>query len=229
MVAISPGIKRDRQRLSWQKATWDEYVQVRDHYQSAEDSRVKLFFNDGALLVDDMGWEGINHAMVRELLGYIFLLWFAQQKQPKATSLGGCLFEKDGQGAGSPDLIVYIGDEYPRWTEGETRKIDLNRWRVPDLVGEVSDTTFAIDLDSKKRLYASLGIAEYWVIDVKGSQVTFFRLDEEGCYRETSVSSALLGLADSLLETALWKLQDSTNMEVAAWFQQQLTQTKTTE
>ena len=197
-------------------------MRVRDRYEASDLSRVKLFFYKGKILVDDMGWEGIKHATVRELFGYIFLFWFAQQGQQKATALGGCLFEKDGKGAGSPDLIVYIGDDYPQWRAGETRKINLNKWRVPDLVGEVSDTTLAGDLDTKKRLYASLGIAEYWVIDVTGSQVFLFRLDEEGQYEEVAVSSALAGLSGSLLEQTLRQLESATNMEAASWFQQRI-------
>jgi Uma2 family endonuclease len=47
---------------------------------------------------------------------------------------------------------------------GESRFIDLDRWRVPDLVAEVSDTTLASDLDEKKQLYVALGIPEYWVV-----------------------------------------------------------------
>lgn len=59
------------------------------------------------------------------------------------------------KGAGSPDVVIDVGDDYSKWTEGETRKIDLNRWRLPDLVGEVSDTTLASDLDEKKAVCLS--------------------------------------------------------------------------
>lgn len=57
-----------------------------------------------------------------------------------------------------------------------TRRVNLDKWRVPDLVAEISDTTLAIDLDEKKQLYLALGIPEYWIIDVKGRQVVAFRL-----------------------------------------------------
>ena len=163
MTAVIPSRRSPKQVLAWQKATWNDYEQLRAHYETLEVSRIKLFFYDGALLVDDMGWEGINHAMVRELFNFIVMFWFAKYPEAQATALGGALFEKDGKGAGSPDLVIYVGEDYPQWVEGETRKIDLNRWRVPNLVGEISDTTLASDLDQKKRLYASLGIAEYWV------------------------------------------------------------------
>ncbi|MCX5933296.1 MAG: Uma2 family endonuclease [Pseudanabaena sp. LacPavin_0818_WC45_MAG_42_6] len=60
---------------------------------------------------------------------------------------------------------MYVGDDAPAWQSGQSRFIDLEQWRSPDLVGEISDTTLAIDLDEKKRLYADLGISEYWVYD----------------------------------------------------------------
>lgn len=44
----------------------------------------------------------------------------------------------------------------------------MRRHHLPDLVGEIADTILSLDLDEQKQLYASLGIAEYWVIDVRG-------------------------------------------------------------
>jgi Uma2 family endonuclease len=224
MTSLSPSRNRQNSLLNWQPASWDSYVRSRDQHENAATSRVKLFFYKDALLVDDMGWEGINHATVRELFGFIFLFYFSQYPQRPITSLGGCLFEKEGKGAGSPDLVVYAGDNYPQWQAGESRKIDLEKWRVPDLVGEVSDTTLALDLDQKKQLYAAMGIAEYWVVDVRGQQVFLFLLDQHGQYREASESALLSGVSGSLLERTLLKLETMTNMEAANWFQQQIAQ-----
>ncbi len=221
MTAVSPSRRKENPPLNWQRATWDDYVRVREYHRDSETPRVKLFFYKNALLVDDMGWEGINHSIVRGLFAYIFLFWFSQRSQ-QAISIDGCLFEKDGEGAGSPDLVIYIGSDYPQWQPGESRKIDLNRWRVPDLVGEISDTTLASDLDRKKQLYAALGIAEYWVIDVRGRRVFWFLLDQLGEYQEVSESGALIGLDKSLLEETFARLETMTNMEAANWFRQQI-------
>ncbi len=222
MTALIPSRRKENPPLNWQRATWDDYVRVREYHRNSETPRVKLFFYKNALLVDDMGWEGINHATVRELFGFILLLWFSQQSQTQVTSLGGCLFEKDGEGAGSPDLVVYVGSDYPQWQPGESRKINLDRWRSPDLVGEISDTTLASDLDRKKQLYAALGIAEYWVIDVRARRVFLFLLDQMGEYQEVSESGTLTGLGKSLLEETLAQLETMTNMEAANWFQQRI-------
>ncbi len=95
-------------------------------------------------------------------------------------------------------------------------------WRVPDLVGEVSDTTLATDLDEKKQLYADLEIPEYWVIDVRGKRAIAFRLQSDGKYQQCAYSVALKGLPIFLLEPTLERLIERTNISAASWFAQQL-------
>jgi Uma2 family endonuclease len=43
------------------------------------------------------------------------------------------------------------------------------------LVIEVSDTTLALDLTEKAELYASAGVADYWVLDLNGRRLLVFR------------------------------------------------------
>ena len=206
MTAVISAKTKPKEIPVWQKATWEEYAWVRDRYEVSDVPRVKLFFHHGMLLVDDMGWEGISHSVVRELLLLLLGSWLAQHSQPNVSFMGGCLLEKENMDAASPDLVLYAGLDRSQWQEGETRKIDLACWRVPNLVGEISDTTLASDLDEKKQLYASLGISEYWVIDVRGRQVFFFQLDDKRQYREVVTSFLLPGLTSTLLEEALLKL-----------------------
>jgi Uma2 family endonuclease len=140
-----------------QTATWEDYLAYRD---AQNDDNIGLFFNCDRLLVIDMGKEGINHASINNLFTMLFAFWFSQTPGLIFTSLGGSLLEKPKKQAASPDLMVYVGSEYPTWQIGERRYINLEQWGVPDLVGEISDTTLTIDLDEKKYLYADLGIPE---------------------------------------------------------------------
>lgn len=228
MTATLSTQPQSKRLLTWQPATWEEYAHLRDHYEKSKASRVKLFFHNGALLVDDMGWEGINHSVVRELFLLLVGFWIAQNPQAHISFMGGCLLEKDGIDAASPDLVFYVGIDRPQWKEGESRKIDLDEWHAPSLVGEISDTTLTSDLDEKKKLYAALGIPEYWVVDVRGSQVFFFRLNEQSQYYEVEASSVLPGLTAILLEQTIAKIGPAvTNMDVALWFQQQISQVST--
>jgi len=202
----------------WQTATWEDYKRLRDD-PSIE--RVQLFYYNHQLLVENMGWEVVNHARVRELFSMIFFLWFSQFSEQTATLMGGCLLEKEGRQAAAPDLILYVGGNVPIYQEGERRYIDLNQWRVPDLVGEVSDTTLAMDMREKADIYAESGISEYWVIDIKGKRVFAFYRSETGAYLQIETSQVLFGLPISLLDKTLEKLSTS-NVDAAIWFSQQL-------
>jgi Uma2 family endonuclease len=202
----------------WQPAVWEDYVAVRDDL-AIDWSRI--YFHRDRLLVD-MGKEGINHAKFSDLLTMIFFIWFSHFTGQSAESLGRCLIEKPNTQGASPDLVLYIGEGVPYWQPGEPRRIELTRWRVPDLVGEISDTTLADDLDDKKQLYADLGIPEYWVVNVLSVEVIAFRLQADGKYRQCSESVALRGLPIALLEQTLQRLKTETNITVAGWFAEQL-------
>lgn len=211
IVAIKP-------KQQWQQATWDDYVALRDDDQS---DRYKLFYNNQHLWVE-MGAEGINHAKFGDLFAMILLVCATKFPDLKLSTFGGCQIEKKGNRAVAPDIVLYVGDDAPTWKTGQSRFIDLEQWRSPDLVGEISDTTLAIDLDEKKRLYADLGISEYWVIDVRAYRIFAFRLDQEGVYRECKVSQILSNLAIALLEKTMELLDTKTNTEAAIWFSQQI-------
>lgn len=202
----------------WKPATWDDYLTWCDHPTL---EKLRLFFNQGQLLID-MGSEGINHASVSDLFTMLFAFWFSQKPEQTAASFGRCLIEKPKTQAATPDLVLYIGEEFPQWQPGEPRRIDLTQWRIPDLVGEVADTTLATDLDEKKQLYAALLIPEYWVINVQGKQVLAFRLQEDGKYQQINHSVALENLAIALLEQTLERLHEGTNISAALWFSQQI-------
>jgi Uma2 family endonuclease len=205
-------------RQQWHQATWQDYLAVRD---AIEEQGQRLFFNQGWMELE-MGGEGINHASINNLFVALLFFWAAQHPEQIFNTLGGCLLEKPQTQACSPDLVLYLGEEVPVWQEGEPRVVDLTRWRVPDLVGEVSDTTLTTDLDAKKHLYAALGVPEYWVIDVRGRRVFAFGLQEKGEYHEIEASIALQGLSIALLNQTLERLPAHSNTAAAAWFLQQI-------
>jgi Uma2 family endonuclease len=118
--------------------------------------------------------------------------------------------------------LLYLGEDCPRWQEGEKRRINLDQVRVPNLVGEISDKTLASDLDEKKRLYAAMGMPEYWVIDVQAKRMFIFLLQNNGVYQESDKSQALDGLTKDLLEQTLARTKTESNGNVAMWFAQQI-------
>ena len=73
-----------------------------------------------------------------------------------------------------PDVIVL--NRSMRELSARPRPADLR------LVAEVADTTLSFDLAVKARLYARAGIAEYWVLDLRGRRLISHRRPEGGCY-----------------------------------------------
>jgi Uma2 family endonuclease len=111
---------------------------------------------------------------------------------------------------------------FPDGNPDQPRRIDLRRHRLPDLVGEIADTTLSLDLDEQKQLYASLGISEYWVVDMKGRRIFAFSLTPLGHYEAIAQSQVLTGLPIALLEQTLERLNTETNTAAANWLIQQL-------
>lgn len=200
----------------WEPATWEDYLRYRD---DSTLERVRLFFNQNYLFVD-MGNEGINHASIARLFAMLFYIWFTCFPEQTASDLGGVLLEKANTQAASPDIVLYIGEAVPEWKPGESRYINLNQSRVPDLVCEVGDTTLSSDLDEQKKLYATLGVPEYWVIDVRGKRVFAFQLQSDGTYKLCTESVALKGLPIAILDQTLERLDEGTNISAAGWFSQ---------
>lgn len=52
------------------------------------------------------------------------------------------------------------------------------------LAVEIGDSTLAVDQGVMRDLYASHGIAEYWVVDVPGSQVWVYRSPVKGVFQD---------------------------------------------
>jgi Uma2 family endonuclease len=194
------------------RATWDDYLQ---RLENPKNEFERVFFNEGQLWID-MGNEGINHSRFNKLLTMIMYIWFSRYADIEFDLLGGCTIEKPLSQGAAPDEVLYIGTNFPQWQPGEPRRINLDKWRVPDLVAEISDTTLAIDLDAKKRLYLALEIPEYWVIDVRGRQVLAFQLIN-GNYQECNESVILAGLPIAFIEEALAEMVEN-NGNAAKFF-----------
>jgi Uma2 family endonuclease len=206
-------------------ATWRDYLAVRGDLSPIDERSAsnwtKIAFCQNWLWVD-MGKEGPAHARFSDLLTAILFIWAFSHPDEPIESFGRCLIEHPEAHACAPDLVLYKGDNIPQWQPGQPRRIDLGQWRRPDLVGEISDTSLNLDLDEQKQLYASLGIAEYWVIDVKGLRVFAFGLGADGVYDPIETSQVLTGLPMALLEQTLERLTTSTNTAAANWLMQQL-------
>ena len=62
----------------------------------------------------------------------------------------------------------------------------LNRHPYPEDIYwliEISNTTLEDDLNRKKRIYANAGINEYWIIDLKNTELIVFREPSQNDYK----------------------------------------------
>ncbi|MEB3224312.1 MAG: Uma2 family endonuclease [Synechococcus sp.] len=213
---------RDKKAIApWVAAEWETYQHQRD-LPTDDLTKQKLYFYQHSLLIE-MGAEGINHASVNNLFTLLIGFWLAFNPEITGHLMGGCQLEKTSQKiAAAPDLVLYLGGDHPVWKQGDRRYLNLDEWRVPDLVGEISDTTIFHDLDRKKEIYAALGIPEYWVIDVQAQRFFLLVLNEAGRYESVEHSQVLKDLPKALLEDALDRLVTDGNAQVAQWFMAQL-------
>ncbi|MGL6343923.1 MAG: Uma2 family endonuclease [Waterburya sp.] len=68
----------------------------------------------------------------------------------------------------------------------------LNRHPYPEDIYwliEISHTTLEDDLNRKKRIYASAGIHEYWIVDLKNTELIIFRQPFENDYKSKDTLS----------------------------------------
>ena len=75
------------------------------------------------------------------------------------------------------------------------RRADFYKQKRPGpadayLIIEVSESSLRYDVQVKAPLYARHGIPEYWVIDLPGRQVRFFRSPEAGQYTDVTSTGA---------------------------------------
>jgi hypothetical protein len=115
--------------VHWKPAIWEDYERYRDDPEMSKGLR--LFFHDGYLKVNPLGW--IEYPEVNQLFTMLIGVWFMAHPKQIAQSMGGCLMEKPKLQAATPDLMLYVGEAAPGWSEEKTCWIDLEKWRVPDL------------------------------------------------------------------------------------------------
>lgn len=77
------------------------------------------------------------------------------------------------------------------------------------LVIEVSASSLPVDLGIKAPLYASAGIAEYWVLDLDGRRAIVHREPDAGSYRQRLEVSADGQLASAVLPLPALRVADA--------------------
>jgi Uma2 family endonuclease len=143
---------------------------------------------------------GINHAEDISIIDTLVSI-FCARKGIQQRTLIRCNFTKANVQECQPDLAFYLDfleHSPPRSDAG----VDLNIYPPPALVVELAAESINDELGDKRMLYESLGMQEYWVIDVSHIRVIAFAIADEGS-RRVEVSQVLPGLNIKLVEKTL--------------------------
>ncbi len=195
---------------TWVNATWDEYLQAIGDpiYEKAKG----YYYNERMRL--EMPPFGNPHSRDHALVIAAIAL-FASTRNIDLDGHDNCTYRKTGYEEAQPDVSFYLGvnAETVPW---DATIIDLDIYPPPDLVIEVAYSSLADDKGEKRLLYESLGVREYWIIDVQNVQVLAFEIQNRGSRRIDS-SQVLPGLEIALLEEAFRRSRQMNHGKVSAW------------
>lgn len=195
---------------TWMKATWDEYLQV---IEDPAYEKAKGYYYNGRMRIE-MAALGNPHSRDHGIVLYAACL-FANLKNLDFDVHDNCTYRKTGYTEIQPDVSFYFGSnsEAIPW---DATIISLDHYPPPDLVIEVAYSSLADDKGEKRLLYESLGIREYWIIDVQNVQIIAFMIENQGS-RKIERSQVLTGLEISLLEEALRRSRQMNHGKVTSW------------
>jgi Uma2 family endonuclease len=193
----------------WIYASWNEYEQA---IANLLNDKAKSYYYKGHMRLE-MAPVSFDHGKDHVVIIFAVTL-FAALKGIPATGLDTTTFRKTGVQDCQPDVAYYLR-ERAQAIPAKTGIVNLDRYPAPDLVIEIAKTSLLDDLGTKRSLYEELGIAEYWVVDVKNAQIITYAIADQGSKR-IQESQVFPGLAMSILEEALRRSREMNQSEVAA-------------
>ena len=203
----------------WVSATWNEYLEKTNNLNC---EKAKGYYHENQYRIE-MSPIGNDHSKDHSIITYAVYL-FATINNISLNVLDNCSYRKPGILEIQPDLSCYTEDNADAIPWG-TGIVDLDKYPAPDLVVEVSNSSLSDDLGKKRLLYEDLGVAEYWIVDVKNVQVIAFEIVRNGSQRITH-SQILSELEIAILTEALQRSRTSNHTEVSSWLLQRFQKTK---
>jgi Uma2 family endonuclease len=202
---------------TWVNATWDEYIKA---IGDPAYEKARGYYYNGRMRLE-MSALGNPHSRDHFIVIAAIAL-FASTRNIDLDGHDNCTYRKTGFEEAQPDVSFYLGAnaETVPW---DATIIDLDTYPPPDLVIEVAYSSLADDKGEKRLLYESLGVREYWIIDVQNVQVLAFEIQNRGS-RRIDQSQVLPGLDIALLEEAFRRSRQMNHGKVSAWLLSQFQQ-----
>lgn len=176
---MSTGAVSHEPRVLLRKATWKQYVELRD---SDENRHTRMTYDRGSL--EFMSPTNL-HERLRIAISTCIFAW-AVERDFEILSCGSTTFRREDLERGlEPDNCYYIQH---RSAVQHKEEIDLLVDPPPDLVLEVDITSSSIN---RLAIYAAMGVPEIW--RWHNDALHLYRLDASGEYAPVSSSRALPG------------------------------------
>lgn len=205
---------------TWVNITWEEFIALA--YDSTYETG-KVYYDRGKARIE-MTFLGINHAEDSSIIDTLVSIFCARQGI-SMRGLHRCNFRKDELQECQPDLAFYLNSLENSPPRGNSF-VDLGKGAPPTLIVELTPFSPSTELGEKRMLYESMGMQEYWVVDVNNVAVTAFAIADGGSRRVDS-SQVLPGLAISLVQATLersrWEEKAATTRWLWSEFGQDLT------
>ncbi|PSB32592.1 Uma2 family endonuclease [Chlorogloea sp. CCALA 695] len=197
----------------WVKSSPEQFLAIADKLSHL---KAKIYYHRGYMRVE-MSPVGPLHARQNSIISKVISL-YATVKNIRIVELVNASFRQLAIREFQPDLSYYIGADFELPPRTNT-PINLNEFSPPRLVVEIGASSVNDDLGTKRLLYESSGIQEYWVIDASSDNVIAFSISEG---RSGTVEESLIlpGLAISLVESALKRSQTEDDGAINRWLLQ---------
>lgn len=214
LLQIQP-LQENQSIDTWQAASWEEFIKIADDEASA---KLKCYYYNGRMRFEPMS-TGSDHSKDHMILTLSIGI-FTMLTQIPVNGHDACSYRKTGFDEFQPDLSYYVGETVDVIPWG-TRVINLDQYPIPSLVIEVSDTSFLDDLGTKRLQYEDLKIPEYWIVNVKATEIVAFSIGPDGSTRRIQESRVLPGLKLEILEQALQRSRQENQSTTTACLMQQ--------
>lgn len=202
---------------TWIDADWNEFIQLTEN---PDYKKAKFYYYQGRLRIE-MSPLGNDHASDHSIVNTAINNYSAL-KNINLNGKDNCSYRKIGYQEAQPDLSYYIGETVSVIPYG-TSIIKLDDFPPPTLVVEIANSSLKDDRGEKRLLYEEIGVKEYWIVDVKKSEIIAFKIENQGSYRIRE-SLVLPHLELSLLEEALKMTRQRNHSQVNAWLLEKFSQ-----
>lgn len=195
---------------TWVNVTWEEFIALTNAPAYATG---KAYYDRGKARIE-MIPLGINHAEDTSIIDTLVSIFCARKGIP-IRGLHCCGFRKTNFQECQPDLAFYL-ESLEKSPPRSNAPVDLDNYPPPALVVELTDSSLSTALGEKRMLYESMGMQEYWVIDVNNVTLIAFAIAQGGSKR-IETSQVLPGLALTLVQTTLERSRLEEKSSTTRW------------